>query len=203
MTEVGSAVSAKFEAPLDRAVLDVFAASVRSGGRDTVLDAGCGPGRIAAHLADHGLRVRGVDISGCMIAAARVAHPQLTFDVGSLTALPLDDDSLAAAVYWYSIITTPPSALAAVWRELRRVLRPGGQGLVAFQAGEGESVVRPEAYGSPVSLTLYRHSVAGVVESLGDHGFDIRAELRRRPELSHETTPQAFILFTRSGVQDR
>lgn len=195
-------MSAKFEAPLDRAVLDAFAELVRSKGPGTVLDAGCGPGRVAAFLSDRGLDVRGVDISVGMIDAARRAHPHLQFDEGRLTNLSLRGDSLVAAVYWYSIITTPPSELTEVWHELRRLLRPEGQALVAFQAGEGEPVVRPEAYGSSAALTLYRHSAAGVIDSLRDCGFEIRAEVRRQSELSHETTPQAFIMFARSDVQD-
>lgn len=190
---VGTTVSATFEAPLDRAVLDAFAESVGSQDIGPVLDAGCGPGRVAAHLADRGLDVRGVDISVAMIAAARTAHPHLRFDEGALTSLPLPDDSVGAAVYWYSIITTPPSELAEVWRELRRVLRPGGHALVAFQAGEGEAIERPDAYGSSAVLTLYRHSVDHVAASLRDVDVDIRAQIVRRAELTHETTPQAFI----------
>ena len=190
---VGTAVSPTFEAPLDRAVLDAFAESVGSQDIGPVLDAGCGPGRVAAYLADRGLDVCGVDISVEMIAAARTAHPHLRFDEGSLTSLPLPDQAVGAAVYWYSIITTPPSELAEVWRELRRVLRPGGHALVAFQAGAGEAVERPDAYGSSAVLTLYRHSVDDVTASLRDCGFEKRAEIVRRAELAHETTPQAFI----------
>ena len=198
---VGTAVSAKFEAPLDRAVLDAFAESVRSREPGSVLDAGCGPGRVAAYLADRGLDARGVDISVAMIDAARAAHPHLRFDQGCLTALPLPDNSIGAAVYWYSIITTPPSELPAIWHELRRVLEPEGQALVASQAGQGESVERADAYGSSAALTLYRHSVDDVLTSLRHGDFDIRAEIRRQPELPHETTPQAFILLARSDLQ--
>ena len=99
---VGTAVSAKFEAPLDRAVLDAFAESIGSQDVGPVLDAGCGPGRVAAYLADRGLDVCGVDISVEMIAAARTAHPHLGFDEGSLTSLPLPDRSV-----WISSVTWP------------------------------------------------------------------------------------------------
>lgn len=202
VTAIGTAVSAEFEAPLDRAVLDAFAELVRARGAGAVLDAGCGPGRVAAYLADRGLDVRGVDIAAGMIAAARGAHPHLQFDEGLITDLPVSAVSLEAVVYWYSIITTPPAGLADVWHELRRVLRPGGLALVAFQAGDGESDERPDAYGSSVALTLYRHSVDAVIEALRDHGFDIRAEIRRQPELAHEGAPQAFIIVARPGVDD-
>ena len=181
-------------------MLDAFAESVRTQQSMPVLDAGCGPGRVAAYLADRGLDARGVDISAAMIDAARTAHPHLQFDEGCITALPMPDHCVGAVVYWYSIITTPPSELLSVWQELDRVLAPGGQALVAFQAGQGESVDRPDAYGSSTVLTLYRHSTDAVITSLGDSGFDVRAEIQRQPELAHETTPQAFLWLARSDL---
>lgn len=198
---VGTTVSPRFEASLDRAVLDVFAESVRESGSRTVLDAGCGPGRVAAYLAERGLDARGVDISAAMIEAALSAHPHLRFDEGRLTALPVPDGSLSGAVYWYSIITTPPDDLAPVWVELHRVLDGGGRALVAFQAGQGEALTRPDAYGSTSALTLYRHAVADVSASLRACGFDVRAQVQREPCFAHETTPQAFLLAERSDPQ--
>ena len=81
-----------------------------------------------------------------MIEAARSAHPHLRFDVGPLTDFPGLDGSVAGAVYWYSIITTPPSELPAVWNELDRILRTDDHVLVAFQAGENEPVERADAW---------------------------------------------------------
>jgi SAM-dependent methyltransferase len=198
---VGSTVSPRFEAPLDRAVLDVFAESVRESGSCAVLDAGCGPGRVAAYLSERGLDARGVDISAAMIEAARSAHPHLRFDEGRLTALPVPVGSLRGVVYWYSIITTPPADLAPVWGELHRVLDGDGRALVAFQAGQGEALTRPDAYGSTTALALYRHAVADVSASLRACGFDVRAQVQRQPCFAHETTPQAFLLVDRSDPQ--
>lgn len=199
---VGSAISVEFEAPLDRAVLDAFAESVGTGASWPVLDAGCGPGRVAAHLVGRNVDACGVDISGAMVDAARTAHPHIRFDESSLTALPFSDESMQAVIYWYSIITTPPSELVHVWRELDRVLRADGQVLIAFQAGAGEAVERPGAYGSAATLTLFRHAVDHVVATLEQSGFDLSADVRRRAEFEHETTPQAFLTFTRSCGAD-
>jgi SAM-dependent methyltransferase len=198
---VGTTVSPRFEAPLDRAVLDVFAESVREVGSGTVLDAGCGPGRVAAYLAERGLDARGVDISAAMIEAARAAHPHLRFDEGRLTTLPVADRSMRGVVYWYSIIATPPDDLAPVWAELHRVLDDDGRVLVAFQAGQGEPFTRPDAFGSGAELTLYRHAVADVSASLRACGFEVRAQVQREPCFAHETTPQAFLLAERSDPQ--
>lgn len=107
-------------------------------------------------------------------------------DEGCLTELPLPGKSVGAFVYWYSIITTPPSELEPVWHELHRGARK--RCVAALQRLQ--------------KLTWYRHSADDVSESLRACGFEIRAEVRRQPELAHETTPQAFILLARSVTQN-
>ena len=61
--------------PWDRATLTAFAELVLASGGGPVLEVGCGPGRITAHL--HGLRldVSGVDLSPQMVEEARRAPP--------------------------------------------------------------------------------------------------------------------------------
>ena len=56
-----------------------------SSGPGPVADVGCGPGHVTAFLKNHGLDVFGVDLSPGMIAQARAAHPELRFDIGSMT----------------------------------------------------------------------------------------------------------------------
>ena len=197
LNAVGSRVTPEVETPIDVAVLTAFARDVASVSAGPVVDAGCGPGRVTRFLADAGLDVRGIDISSRMIEAARSAHPQLRFDVGSLTRLHCPDHSLAGVVYWYSIIATPPEELGAVWHELARVLSNNGRILVAFQAGENDLVEMPNAYGSASTLRLYRHRVDDVVRSLDRSGFEVLVDVRRKAALSHETTPQAMLVACR------
>lgn len=197
---VGTRISAEFEAPLDQAVLRVFAETAASIEPSNVIDVGCGTGRVAGFLAARGLDVAGIDISEQMIRAARSAHPDVRFETGALTALPIPDSSITAAAYWYSIIATPPQELAQVWRELDRVLTDRATGLIAFQAGDGEAIVRADAYGSSSTLTLYHHSVRRVAESLAEEGFEVTAQLIRQPALRHETTPQAFLFVETTGA---
>jgi SAM-dependent methyltransferase len=190
---VGTELSAATEGPLDRAVLAAFVEMV-GGMSGLVADVGCGPGRVAAFFAAHGLDVVGVDVSAAMLSVARAAHPGIRFEEGQLTALPLADGSLRGAVCWYSIIHTPPEHLDEVFAELARVLSREGHLLVAFQAGDGERVHRADAYGSGVSLTSYRHAPDDVTQSLMTAGFRVHARAVREPEFDHESTPQAFIL---------
>ncbi|MEZ5377523.1 MAG: class I SAM-dependent methyltransferase [Acidimicrobiales bacterium] len=190
---LGTELSSRFETAFDQSMLDSFASDVRASGGGAVLDVGCGPGRITAYLARRGLDMAGVDLSSAMIDAARSAHPGLSFDIGTLDNLGVEDRSLAAAVYWYSIIHTPPDQLSHAWIELRRVLQPGGHALIAFQSGPDEQVARPDAYGSGATLVRYHHAIDSVADTLEAAGLDVGSQRERAPELDHETTPQAFI----------
>ena len=191
---VGTGVTEASEAPQDRAVLAAFAELVRASGSGPVADVGCGPGRATAHLASLGLDVFGVDLSPAMVDVARRAHPGLRFEEGSITAMSQKDGALGGIVAWYSIIHTPPEQLPATFAEFRRVLAPGGQLLLAFQAGENQGVHKDQAYGHAVSLDSYRLAADLVVDLLQRAGCVVHTRVLREPLFPHETTPQAFLL---------
>lgn len=178
--------------PLDRALLATFAELVLATGAGQVVDLGCGPGRIAAHLHTLGLDVRGIDLSPGMVAQARRRHPSLTFHVGDLRALDLATGALAGVVAWYSVVHTPPDELPRVLAELRRVLRTGGQALIAFKAGAG-CVHLPRAYGHPVALDVHRHDPAAVEELLDGVGLVVHTRVVREPD-EQESTRQAYLM---------
>lgn len=190
---VGTEINSATEGPIDRALLVAFIELIKRQTVVRVADVGCGPGRVAAFMAEHGLEVVGVDVSQAMLAVARTAHPHIRFEEGQLDALPIESEVLAAAVCWYSIIYTPPDRLAEAFGELKRVLMPGGYALLAFQA-EGEPVHRAAAQGTHLSLTSYRHGVLEVAACLENAGFKIYSTILREPELEHETTPQGFVI---------
>lgn len=190
---VGTELHEATEGPIDQALLLAFVELVTARTITRVADLGCGPGRVAAFLARQGLEVIGVDVSREMLAHARSAHPAIAFEEGRLHALPIAKASLAGAVCWYSIIHMPPAALDPVFVESARVLEAGGHLLLAFQEGAGDPVHRPDAYGTGLALTSYRHGVEDVARRLQSAGFVVHATARRAPELAHESAPQAFI----------
>ncbi len=191
---IGTEISERFETRFDQAMIASFIERLQADDPGPVLDVGCGPGRIAALLADRGLDASGCDIASGMVEAARAAHPNITFTCAPLTNLPAETASLAGAVYWYSIIATPPEALDAAWDELGRALRRNGEVLVAFQAGDGEAIAQPNAHGSDTTLTLFRHSPNHVAETLRSAGFAVHSTVTRDAELEHETTAQGFVM---------
>ncbi|RBY93394.1 SAM-dependent methyltransferase [Blastococcus sp. TF02-8] len=185
------------EKPLDRALLGAFAELVGDG---PVLDAGCGPGRIAGYLASLRTDVRGVDLSPGMVAVARRDHPELRFDVGSLTALDAPDASFGGVLAWYSLIHLPPDALRGAVSELARVLRPGGYLLAAFQAGDGK-VRLDRPYGHDVVLDAHRLDPDQVSAMLAGVDLPVVARATREPR-ARERTRQAYLLARRTVADD-
>jgi len=98
----------------------------------TVLDAGCGAGLdslIAARRAGADGRVIGIDFSGAMLRRARQAAAVLGVDVtfcrGDAEQLPLEDAAVDVALV-NGIFNLNP-ARSQIFRELARVVRPGGR----------------------------------------------------------------------------
>ncbi|MGY1650946.1 class I SAM-dependent DNA methyltransferase [Geodermatophilus sp. SYSU D01119] len=181
--------------PWLRAVLGAFAETVR--GRGPVLDVGCGPGSVTAHLAGLGVDVAGVDLSPGMVAQARRLHPGLRFDVASATDLGLADASLGGVLGWWSLFNLPRDVLPAVLRAFAEALVPGGQVLVGTHVGEGD-LVRTRAYGGvPVTWTTHLWLPGQVTAMLADAGLEPVAELRLPADASGH--PQVAVTARRPG----
>jgi ubiquinone/menaquinone biosynthesis C-methylase UbiE len=93
------------------------------------LDAACGTGRHTAKLVELGHDVIGVDSTGEMLALAREKVPAAEFRIGTLEALPVDDDSVDLVTC--SLALSHVSELRPVLREFARVLRPGGRVVIS------------------------------------------------------------------------
>ena len=107
-----------------------------------VLDAGCGPGRVGAHLHEVGHEVVGVDADPVLIAAAEEDHPGPRWLVQDLAELDLRaqgiDTAFDAIVCAGNVMTfLAESTRTAVLRRLRDVVAGDGRAVIGFGAGRG------------------------------------------------------------------
>ncbi|MGW1028579.1 class I SAM-dependent methyltransferase [Streptomyces sp. NPDC002577] len=180
--------------PLSRAMLTAFAEVVRAADRGPVADVGCGPGLVTAHLAELGLSVSGIDLSPKMIELARQAHPGLSFEVGSITALEIADDTLGGILAYYSVHHTPPELLPLVFAEFHRTLAPGGCLMLVGHAGDHEHVRPTQAYGGhPVSYESYLLPPDRIAELLCRAGLAVTSQLVQAPAEGMKRTIATFL----------
>lgn len=184
--------------PVERALLAAFAELVRASGDDEVADLGCGPGHITAHLCRLGLRAFGVDASTAMIELARVANPDLRFEVGSMAALDIADGALGGVVSRSSIIHTPPQELPAVVAEFARVLTPGGHLLISCFATDDPSI--PTQSFDHSVVRAYRWSPNRLAGLLRDVGVSEVARVLCEPKPTDKRQFQELQLLTAKNV---
>ncbi|HWO19956.1 MAG TPA: methyltransferase domain-containing protein [Kofleriaceae bacterium] len=187
---------------LDRALLDTFAELCRGAG--PVYDLGCGPGHVTRYLAGRGALARGLDLSPEMVRIARARSPGLDFVAGSMTALEAADASWAGAVALYSIIHLDRDERRRAFREIARVLRPGGWLLVAFHVSSAEqppgSSIHLESWlGASVDLTTYFLDPGEVLEDLREAGLALRARMDREPWSATEYPSRRCYALARRG----
>jgi ubiquinone/menaquinone biosynthesis C-methylase UbiE len=185
--------------PLDRELLDRFAERVR--GKGLVCDLGCGPGQVARYLHDKRVEVCGADLSPGMVEQAQRLNPGIEFTQGNMLGLPVEDESWAGIAAFYAIVNFPPADLAAVMREMRRVLRPGGSLLLSFHIGEQIEHVS-DLWGRAVSLDFYFFGVEQVTTELLAAGFETDEVIERgpyAPEVEYQSR-RAYI-FARKAMR--
>ncbi|QPV64593.1 class I SAM-dependent methyltransferase [Halosimplex litoreum] len=131
-----------------------------------VLDIGCGDGaRTLANLPAGSL---GLDFSrrGLELAAERLSDAQLV--QGDMTAVPLADGSVDAVTAYHAVFHVPRDRHPEVYRELARVLKPGGLLLQTLPGGRFETVRRGWMGGSMFFSAPGRERT---LEQLRDAGF--------------------------------
>jgi ubiquinone/menaquinone biosynthesis C-methylase UbiE len=182
--------------PLDRELLNRFAAKVM--GQGQVCDMGCGPGQVARHLRDAGAMVFGLDLSPQMLEQARQFNPDISFVEGNMTSLQLPDGALAGIAAFYAIVNIPKESLPVVFREMHRVLQPGGLLLLAFHAGD--EIIHPaELWGRPITMDFFLFEPAVIRQYLESAGFVVEETVERGPYPEVEYPSRRAYLFTRKA----
>jgi SAM-dependent methyltransferase len=180
--------------PLDRQLLDRFAAGMREVG--PACDMGCGPGHVAHYLHEHGVEVCGIDLSPTMVERARSLVPGVEFRPGDMMALDAPDGAWAGIAAFYSIIHIPREDMPRALGELRRVLRPGGILLLAFHIGD-DTIHLDEWWGQKVCVDFFFFRSDEVAGYLRAAGFEIEEIIEREPYPGIEHQSRRSYIFAR------
>jgi SAM-dependent methyltransferase len=128
MVRVAGTADADWFLRSGRASYDAILAHVPLEGLESVLDFGCGCGRVTRYWHDFDGAVAGSDLSAEAVDWCRRNLPFARFEVNGLAPpLGFADESFDL-VYAVSVFTHLTAELQLSWRdELRRALRPGGR----------------------------------------------------------------------------
>jgi SAM-dependent methyltransferase len=127
MVRVAMTADAEWFLRSGRAAYDSIAAHVPLESVSSVLDFGCGCGRVTRYLAGFPGSVSGSDLSEPAVRWCRANLPFGRFEVNGLEPPLRFDDESFDVVYALSVFTHLTGDLQLAWRdEVRRVLRPGG-----------------------------------------------------------------------------
>jgi SAM-dependent methyltransferase len=113
------------------------AAFVRRLDPRTVLDAGCGTGRVGIELERHGIHVVGVDVNASMIETARRLGPGIDFRAGDLTALELGQRFDVVVMAGNVPLFAEPGTQRALVATCARHLTEHGYLVAGFQLDRG------------------------------------------------------------------
>jgi len=123
----------------------------------SVLDAGCGTGRVAIELHRRGIEVVGVDLDGSMLATARRRAPDITWIVAGLDDPTFDLGRTFDLVLLAGNVPlfTPDGTHAALVAGVARHVAPGGLLVSGFSLGRGYEVADLDRDAEAAGLTLH------------------------------------------------
>ena len=164
--------------------LDAFLARLPQNG--LILDLGCGPGHLAAHMIATGYRVDAVDASPGMVALAKrqdIPARLARFD-------QIDGDAVYDGVWAnFSLLHAPRSDVPGHLARLHRALKPGGVIHVGFKVGTGE--------GRDSLDRFYTYwEVDEMHDALDLAGFIVDDKVRRGKGTGLDSSPFGWALMT-------
>ena len=152
---------------LEKPALRVAIALADPRNEDSVLDIGTGTGALLSELAASGARpekVVGVDASTRMLARARSAEPPGEWQLEQADArkLPFGNESFSLVFAAYILNVLSDEDGAAILREVRRVLVPGGRLVVVTPVAPSSRLGRPYRWLAELLTRLLPYFCAGI-----------------------------------------
>ncbi|GLZ36555.1 class I SAM-dependent methyltransferase [Actinokineospora sp. NBRC 105648] len=145
----------------------------------TVLDAGCGTGRVAIELANRGIEVEGADVDQSMLTTAARLAPHITWHRADLTTLDLGKTFDVVIMAGNVPLFTPPGTEPALVAGVARHVRPGGVLIAGFSLDRAYSLTNYDEHAAEAGLELV-HRYATWSQDPFTNG-DYAVSVHRRP----------------------
>ncbi|MBA3654223.1 MAG: class I SAM-dependent methyltransferase [Actinobacteria bacterium] len=144
----------------------------------TVLDAGCGTGRVAIELGRRGVSVVGVDADPSMIGAARARAPHLEWHEADLEVLELRREFEVVVMAGNVPLFTAPGTRQDLVGGCARHLVRGGKLIVGFQTDRGYGVDAYDDHASAAGLVLVERYATwdGAPYNDGDYAVSVHTQ---------------------------
>jgi SAM-dependent methyltransferase len=153
---------------------------VRAYAPATVLDAGCGTGRVGIELARHGIEVVGVDVHASMLATARQRAPEIDWVEADLAELDLGRTFDVVVMAGNVPLFTPPGTEAALVAGVAGHVAPGGVLVAGFSLDRGYTIDQYDAHAAAAGLTLAERFATWDRQPWPPEGGDYAVSAHRR-----------------------
>lgn len=164
--------------PIDQEILQRFSQEI--GSRRPVWDFGCGPGQTTQYLKNIGVEISGLDLSERLLEQARTIHSEIFFQKGNILELEFENNLIAGAVAFYAIVHFTEKQVRIAFREVFRVLQPGGLFLFTYHIGD-ETIHLDEFLGMKVDIDFMFFTTDFIFNSLKGSGFEKIEIIEREP----------------------
>lgn len=103
------------------------------------LNLGCGTGRFMEYCST------GIDFSSEMLDIAKAKYPNVEYFMGSADTTPFDNERFDAVICFHVLMHLNPTETAAIFREVNRILAPGGIFIFDYPSAERRKLTRYKA----------------------------------------------------------
>jgi SAM-dependent methyltransferase len=156
---------------------------VRAYAPGSVLDAGCGTGRVAIELARHGIEVVGADVDPSMLATAAANGPGIEWVEADLAGLDLGRVFDVVVMAGNVPLFTPPGTEAALVAGVGRHVAEGGWLIAGFRLDRPYELERYDQDCAAAGLRLVERFATWDRAEFRDGDYAVSVHVRQQTDL--------------------